>query len=73
MHTAVQVDGTSNLKVMGEIHFVFTRNECKLKFSGLVVNQMACQALGGTQFFKENDVYARMGLDEIVVRGKNTF
>ena len=36
-HKAVQVDGVSNLKVLGEVHTQFYRGKLTFQFSGLVV------------------------------------
>ena len=56
-HKAVQVDGISDLKLLGEIHTEFTRGNLTLQFSGLVVNKLGTDILAGTNFHKENDVY----------------
>ena len=72
-HKAVQVDGISDLKLLGEIHTEFTRGNLTLQFSGLVVNKLGTDILAGTNFHKENDVYSRMAKDMIVVKGTNIF
>ena len=72
-HRAVQVDGISGLKVIGEVHTEFTRNNIKLQFSGLVVNKLGTDILAGTNFHTENDVYCRMAQNVIVVQGSHTF
>ena len=72
-HRAVQVDGISNLKVLGEIHTDFQRGNLKLQFSALVVNELGTDLLGGTNFHKENDIYSRMAKDTIVIQGTNCF
>ena len=64
-HTAVQVDGESTLKVVGEVHTQFYRGKIPLRFSALVVQDMPTDVLGGTNFHKENDVWARMMNDTI--------
>ena len=56
VHSAIQVDGVSGLKVMGEIHTQFHRGNTVLQFSGLVVNRLGTDILGGTNFHRENDV-----------------
>ena len=68
VHTAVQVDGVSGLKVLGEVHSEFTRGALVLHFSALVVNKLGTDVLGGTNFLKENDIYARMAKDTIVIK-----
>ena len=59
-HKAVQVDGVSDLKVLGEVHTQFYRGQIQLQFSGLVVNHLGTDVLGGTNFHTENDIYCRM-------------
>ena len=49
-HRAIQVDGISNLVVMGETHTCFQRGNLDLQFSGLVVNDLGTDVLGGTNF-----------------------
>ena len=67
VHRAVQVDGVSNLKVLGEVHTEFSRGTLVLHFSGLVVNGLGTDILGGTNFHKENNIYSRMDKDTIVI------
>ena len=71
-HKAVQVDG-AKLDVTGEIHTVVFRDKLTLTFSALVVRKMGTEALGGTGFHKENDIYSRMATDKIVIQGKYYF
>ena len=59
-HKAVQVDGESQLPVLGEVHTTFSRGALKLHFSGLVVSRLGVDILAGTNFHVENDVYSRM-------------
>ena len=59
-HKAVQVDGESQLPVLGEVHTVFKRGALQLKFSGLVVANLGVDILAGTNFHVENDVFSRM-------------
>ena len=73
IHTAVQVDGISGLKVLGEVHTEFSRGNLTLHFSALVVNKLGTDVLGGTNFLKENDIYSRMAKDTIVIKGNNIF
>ena len=72
-HRAIQVDGISNLVVMGETHTCFQRGNLDLQFSGLVVNDLGTDVLGGTNFHYENDIYSRMAKDTIVIQGNNCF
>lgn len=69
---ALQVDG-QELDVVGEIHFVVTRDKLQLQFSALVVKNMTVDFLAGTPFCKINDVYARLATDKIVIQGKYFF
>ena len=71
VHQAVQVDGVSGLKVLGEVHTEFHRGDLLLYFSALVVNKLGTDVLGGTNFLKDNDIYARMAKDTIVIKGNN--
>ena len=59
-HKAVQVDGESQLPVLGEVHTSFSRGSISLHFSGLVVQQLGVDILAGTNFHVENDVFSRM-------------
>ena len=73
VHRAVQVGGVTDLKVLGEVHTEFERGNLKLHFSGLVVNQMGTDILGGTDFHRENRIYSCMAKDTIVIKGTNVF
>ena len=66
------MDG-AKLDVMGEIHTMVTRDKLQLKFSALVVRNMSTEALAGTGFHIENDVYSRMANDKIMIQGKYNF
>ena len=66
------MDG-ANLDVIGEVHAIVYRDKLELTFSALVVKNMATDALAGTGFHRDNDVYSRMATDKIVVQGKNYF
>ena len=66
-HKAVQVDGQSALKVLGEVCTQFSRGSIPLHFSGLVVEQMAADILGGTNFHIENDICCRMSKGTIAI------
>ena len=66
------MDG-AKLNVVCEIHTVVKRDKLELKFSNIVVRTMATEALGGTGFHVENNIYSRMAADKIVVKGKYYF
>ena len=72
-HKALQVDGISDLKVLGEVHTQFNRGAICLTFSGLVVNKLGTDILGGTNFHRENDIYCRIAKDTIVINGSKMF
>ena len=72
-HKALQVDGISDLKVLGEVHTQFQRGPINLTFSGLVVNKLGTDILGGTNFHRENDIYCRIAKDTIVIDGTKMF
>ena len=55
------------------IHTMVKRDKIELKFSAIVVRTVATEALGGTGFHIENDIYSRMAADKIVVKGKYYF
>ena len=71
-HRAVQVDGESDLTVLGEIHTTFHRSSVQLTFSALVVNRMGTPILAGTNFHVENDVSSRMASNSIDIAGIHT-
>ena len=66
-HRAVQVDGKSTLKVVGEIHTCFTRGATVLTFSALVVSGLATDFLAGTNFLIENDVTINMARQKVTI------
>ena len=72
-HRAVQVDGESQLPVLGEVHTSFTRGSSTLYFSGLVVPRLGVDILAGTNFHVENDVYSRMSKGTIHIGDHCTF
>ena len=55
-NTAVQVDGQSNLHVIGEVNTVFYRGSTELVFRALVVANLGTDILAGTNFIVTNDV-----------------
>ena len=69
---ATQVDGVTDLKVLGEVHTSFHVSGYDLYFAALVVNKMGdgIQILAGGNFHKENDVVPRMFNDTIIIQGK---
>ena len=73
MHKAVQVDGVTGLKVLGEVHTEFHRGDLVLSFDALVVNKLGTLVLGGTNFLIDNDIYCRMANNTIVIKGNNIY
>ena len=55
------------------MHAVVFRDKLTLTFRALVVRKMGTEALAGTGFHKENNIYYRMVSDKIVVQGKYYF
>ena len=59
-HRCVQVDGATDLPVLGEVHTTFTRSDVSLKFDALVVDNLGADILGGANFIFENNIIPRM-------------
>ena len=71
-HKVVQIDGESNLKVLGEVHTTFYRQNIPLHFSALVINHMSTPIIGGTNFHVENDITSRMATNSINIGSSTT-
>ena len=56
---AVNADGKTDLKTIGEVHLTFQWEDQLLKFDGLVVRDLSDDVLAGGPFMTVNDVYAR--------------
>ena len=56
---AVNADGKTDLKTVGEVHLSFSWENIKLRFDGLVVEELSDDVLAGAPFMTVNDVYAR--------------
>ena len=69
-HKAVQADGVTKLKVLGEIKTTFHRADCELNFEALVVDTMGIHIIGGTDFHIHNDISTRMATDSINIGRK---
>ena len=70
---AVQVDGETDLPILGEVHTTLKRGNMSLKFDGLVVSSLGVDILGGTNFHIDNDVYTRMSKGTIHVGDSYVF
>ena len=66
-HKAVQVDGKSTLKVVGEVHTTFARGSTLLNFSALVVSDLVTDFLAGTNFIIENEVTINMAKRKVTI------
>ena len=56
---AVNADGKTDLKTVGEVHLFFAFENQRLRFDGLVVEDLSDDVLAGAPFMTVNDVYAR--------------
>ena len=56
---AVNADGKTDLKTVGEVHLTFSWENLRLRFDGLVVEDLSDDVLAGAPFMTVNDVYAR--------------
>ena len=63
-------DGSSNLKVVGEVHVIFTRDNLKFKFDGLVAETLSDKLIVGIPFMSAHDIYARPFTQTIYVGSK---
>ena len=70
---AVQVDGETDLPILGEVHTSFKRGNLSLRFEGLVVANLGVDILAGTPFHVDNDVYCRMSKGTIHVGNSHVF
>jgi hypothetical protein len=68
-HSARQADGSSQLRVMGEISVILTRDDLTFKFDGLVVESLDVDVLGGVPFLKTNDIQLRPSHNLVIVNG----
>ena len=70
IHRAVQADGETPLKVLGEVNTTFSRGDSDLHFEGLVVQNLGIDIIGGTDFHINNDISTRMAANTITINGK---
>ena len=68
-HTAVQIDGVSDLRILGEVHTHFKRGDVILEFHALVVDKMGSdiQVLAGCNFHVENNVSSNMYKNKVTI------
>ncbi|VDI45491.1 Hypothetical predicted protein [Mytilus galloprovincialis] len=69
--SAHQADGSSPLKVIGEVHTNFTRDGRELHFEGLVVETLDVDILAGIPFMEKNDISIRPAKRQVIL-GNNT-
>ena len=69
---AHQADGSSPLKVVGEVRTCFQRGGQNLYFEGLVVENLDSDILAGIPFMVKNDVSIRPAKHQVCV-GENTY
>ena len=55
-HSAFQADGVTPLDIVGECHFVLTREGVELQLEALVVNDLDVDILAGIPFVSSNNV-----------------
>lgn len=64
--SAHQADGSSPLKVTGEISFTLTRDGMNFTFEGLIVKDLDVEILAGTPFMESNDISIRPARRQII-------
>ena len=65
--TALQADGLTPLKIIGETHLTLSRGNKTLKLEALVVNELDVDILAGIPFMTANDVSVRPAKQEIII------
>ena len=65
--TALQADGLTPLKIIGETHLTLSRGNKTLKLQDLVVNELDVDILAGIPFMTANDVSVRPAKQEIII------
>lgn len=68
-----QADGSSPLKVIGETHISFTRDNQTFQFEGLVIEDLDVEVLAGTPFMELNDVAVRPARKEVILGDGPTY
>lgn len=70
--SAHQADGSSPLRVMGEVRTCFQRDNQRLYFEGLVVENLDSDILAGIPFMTQNDVSVRPAKHQVCL-GENIY
>ena len=66
---ALQADGITQLKDVGEVHLVLSRSNLNLQLDALVVDNLDVDVLAGTPFMITNDVSLRPAKQQVTVKG----
>lgn len=65
--SAHQADGSSPLKVVGEVHIAFSLDGRDLHFEGLVVETLDVDILAGIPFMERNDIAVRPARRQVII------
>ena len=66
---ALQADGITHLKVVGEVHLALSRGNLHLQLDALVVDNLDVDALAGTPFMITNDISLRPAKQQVTIQG----
>ncbi len=66
---ALQADGVTQLKVVGEVHLTLSRSNLCLHLDALVVDNLDVDVLAGTPFLITNDISLRPAKQQVTVQG----
>jgi hypothetical protein len=64
-----QADGSSPLKVVGEVRFMLSYDSFDYAFEGLVIEDLDVEILGGTPFMEANDISIRPAKRQVILKG----
>ena len=70
--SASLADGSSSLRIVGEVHTVFTKGDQNFKFDALVAEHLTDKVIAGIPFLTAHDIYARPSRKTIYV-GKREY
>lgn len=71
--SAYQADGSSPLKVIGETRLTFVRDNHKLYFEGLVVENLDSEVLAGIPFMENNDIAIRPSRCQVLIGNDSVY
>lgn len=71
--SAHQADGSSPLKVIGETRLTFVRDNHKLYFEGLVVENLDSEVLAGIPFMENNDIAIRPSRCQVLIGNDSVY